>query len=128
MQKIELQCGFIRAFHVSAVSKMSFQMLCGKVAILQLSVFQLGVSIMQLLLCNPRDRFNACCWLADQMNASSKPPSRVRGILPLPLPPAGAVLRLIAQATVEVDGILRTIARAVPGDKERASTEEAVGL
>ena len=75
VKKIELQCGFIRAFHVSAVSKMSFQMLCGKVARLQLSVFQPGVSIMQLLLCSPRDGFNVCCWLTGQMNASSKPPS-----------------------------------------------------
>lgn len=102
----EVSCEFFKSFQLRAIRQLSFRELCNKVALLQASVFQLGVSMMQLLLCSPRDGMQVCHWMHEQFSQLSPPPSRARDIFPLPLPPVGAALRLVAMATQDHGGVL----------------------
>jgi len=106
LREFEVKCDFLKVFQVHRVAMTPFRLVCQKVAKLEISVLQLGVTLLQLLLTSPRDGKSLCCWMADQLCSESSPPLRVRDLLPLPLPPVGAALRLVQTGMTCDGGIL----------------------
>ena len=117
--QFELKCEFFKVLHVVRIGKQPFSVICQKVAQLEISVFQLGVSLLQLLLCSPRDGEPLCLWFVNQLCSKASPPIRVRDLFPIPCPPVGAALKLIQQATVADDGILRATNLSNPQRKKQ---------
>ena len=89
------------------------------------SVLQLGVSLLQLLLVSPRDGISMCKWVVDQFEVSSKPPFRVRDLLPLPLTPVGAVLKLLGRMEATQSGLL--MASTLASDARKKKGRQQLG-
>ena len=70
------------------------------------SILQLGVSALQLLLHCPRDGHLIVMALRSWSEKEATPSPRQRDILPLPLPPIGAVLQLLRMCTRTSSGLL----------------------
>ena len=115
----EVTCELFNVFQLKAVLRFSFRELCSKVALLRPSVFQLGVTMMQLLLSSPRDGMQVCDWVHQQFSQLSPPSTRVRDIFPLPLPPVGAALRLVVMATQDDGGVLAMTSSADARTKKK---------
>ena len=106
VREFEIKCEFFQVFQLKLISSHAFNKLCSGVAVFQPTVAQLGVSLMQLLLVSPRDGRQIGNWLLDQLTHSSTSPTRVRNLLPLPLPCAGAALKLVRKFAVCKTGLL----------------------
>ena len=109
MQKFlefEFKCDFLKMFRTEKLFQVAFCELCTEVTLLRPSVLQLGISVMQLLLCSPRDGKSMCQWFEQQFSLSSTTPIRVRDVLPLPLTPVGAAMKLVARMEATQSGLL----------------------
>lgn len=110
--EFERKCDFFRVFQLKTICNRPFQKLCFDVVQLKPSVMQLGFSMMQLLLVGPRDGINVSNWIITQMekvvSSSSTPPYRIRDVIPLPLPPIGAALKLAERFPNTCTGLLMT--------------------
>lgn len=95
--EFEFKCDFLKMFQTEKLFQVAFCEKCAEVTLLRPSVLQLGISVMQLLLCSPRDGKSMCQWFEQQFSLSSTTPFRVRDVLPLPLTPVGAAMKLVAR-------------------------------
>lgn len=106
--EFEKKCDFFKIVGLSKLCKVDFPLLCREVSSQRPSILQLGVSTLQLLLICPRDGKSISSWIATQFCHSSFPPTRVRDVLPLPLPPVGAALKLLSCLKATRTGLLTT--------------------
>lgn len=102
----DLFCNLIQRCFVSKLSQFDFGKLCRKAATFDPSVLQLGLTVLQLLLVSPRDGHNVIKWVSMQSNGFSTSATRDRDLLPLPLPPVGAALKLMGQLRTSDEGLL----------------------
>lgn len=100
------ECDLFLKCHVSVLLRFSFSKLCQRAATFEPCAIQLGVLLLQLLLVSPRDGAKIRKWIGEQVFQTSTSPTRVRDLLPLPLPPAGAALKLMDQCEVTDVGLL----------------------
>ena len=119
MLEFEEKCDFLKFFHVSDIRRVAFHQLCGEISNMAPSVLQLGVSLMQLLLASPRDGKLLSTWISTQFEQSSTTPFRVRDVLPLPLTPVGAALKLVARLKATPSGLLDVNNLKSSADKKR---------
>lgn len=107
---IDQQCDafstLVKTCHVCKLCEFDFMKLCQKAATLSPCVLQLGLTVLQLLLVSPRDGPNILNWITMHSNVVSTTPTRDRDLLPLPLPPVGAALKLIDQLQTNDVGLL----------------------
>ena len=104
--EFEFKCDFLKMFQTEKLFQVAFCERCTEVTLLRPSVLQLGISVMQLLLCSPRDGKSMCQWFEQQFSLSSTTPIRVRDVLPLPLTPVGAAMKLVARMEATQSGLL----------------------
>ena len=104
--------------HVSVLLRFSFSKLCQRAATFEPCAIQLGVLLLQLLLVSPRDGAKIRKWISEQVFQTSTSPTRVRDLLPLPLPPAGAALKLMDQCEVTDVGLLRATSSTLHESKK----------
>ena len=111
-------CELLDRCQVCVLMKAEFGNLCRLAATLEPTAMQLGVVVLQLLLVSPRDgaRIRKC--VEAQCSGTSTTPIRVRDLLPLPLPPAGAALRLMERFEVTVDGLMIATTSNLRGPKK----------
>ena len=121
MLEFEEKCDFLKFFHVSDIRRVAFHQLCGEISNMAPSVLQLGVSLMQLLLASPRDGKLLSTWISTQFEQSSTTPFRVRDVLPLPLTPVGAALKLVARLKATPSGLLDVNNLKSSADKKRGA-------
>ena len=91
---------------LSVSRDLSLQHLCSEVSKFKPSVLQLGVSIAQLLLATPRDGDWLKSWIKNHMLKNFTSPDRGRDVLPLPLPPVGAAVKLLKKLQKTKEGLL----------------------
>ena len=102
----ETGCELLDICRVNVLKKCDFGCLCRRVASFEPCAVQLGISLLQLLLVSPRDGARIRLWIESQCAGTSTSPIRVRDLLPLPLPPAGAALKLMKRLEVTGDGLM----------------------
>ena len=110
---------FLKMLNVPMLRTHRFSSLCKRVGTFETTVLQLGVTLLQLQLVSPRDGLNLSTWISQQLKLTSTSPTRVRDILPLPLPPVGAAKKLLQTAQSADDGMLKVAEPATPGEKRR---------
>ncbi len=111
-------CQLFFRCQVSLLVKNRFEDLCRHSATLVPCAAQLGITLLQLLLVSPRDGEKVRVWINAQWLESSTIPTRVRDLLPLPLPPAGAALKYLEQLKVSENGLLLATDPVLPGVKK----------
>ena len=77
---------FLKMLNVPMLRTHRFSSLCKRAGTFETTVLQLGVTLLQLQLVSPRDGLNLSTWISQQLKLTSTSPTRVRDILPLPLP------------------------------------------
>ena len=112
------ECQLFDFCHLTLLMKFRFQTLCHRAATFEPCATQLGVSLLQLLLVSPRDGAKIRKWISKQWLNTSTTPTRVRDLLPLPLPPAGAAMKLIRLFEVTDVGLLLATTSNLCGAKK----------
>ena len=105
-QQFDVFSTLVKTCRVSQLCEFNFMKLCQKAATLSPCVLQLGLTVLQLLLVSPRDGPSILKWISMHSNVVSTTPTRDRDLLPLPLPPVGAALKLIDQLQTNDVGLL----------------------
>ena len=72
------------------------------------SVLQLGITLWQLLLRSPRDGVWLVEWLKPLQHSNVTSPYRGRDVLPLPVPPVGAAVKLLRSLSKTSDGFVQS--------------------
>ena len=111
-------CEIFSKCQVNKLLTNQFEKLCRHSATFEPCAAQLGVTLLQLLLVSPRDGEKIRVWIGAQCSETSTTPTRVRDLLPLSLPPAGAALKFLGQLEATDDGLLAVTARITPGSKK----------
>ena len=117
-------CTLVNCCHFSKLCSMNFQKLCQKAATLDPCVLQLGLTLLQLLLVSPRDGHKVTKWISDQCNVISTTPTRDRDLLPLPLPPVGAAVKLMEQLQTTNEGLLVALFSGPNDGRKRKSKRQ----
>ena len=112
------ECDLFLKCLVSVLLRFSFSKLCQRAATFEPCAIQLGVLLLQLLLVSPQDGAKIRKWIGEQVFQTSTSPTRVRDLLPLPLPPAGAALKLMDQCEVTDVGLLRATSSTLHESKK----------
>ena len=113
----ELLCELLCRCRVNILLKYDFVSLCRHAATFEPCATQLGITLLQLLLVSPRDGQKIRKWIETQCSKTSTSPTRVRDLLPLPLPPAGAAMKLMERLKVTDDGLMLSTGSTAVGRK-----------